>query len=63
MSFILNLLIIMSILKRKKKKFSIAFNLIGNILIINFIHTLTYILNWVTIINNDYVFKDKNNNN
>jgi hypothetical protein len=63
LSFILNLLIIISILKRKKQQYSIAFNLTGNILIINFIHTLTYILNWVTNIDNAYEFTDKNNNN
>ena len=60
-SFILNLLIIISILKRKKHKYTIAFNLTGNILIINFIHTLTYILNWVTNIDNPHIFYENNN--
>lgn len=60
-SFFLNLLIIISILKNKKLKFTIAFNLTANILIINFIHTCTYILNWVKNIN--YEFNDEKSNN
>lgn len=46
-SFILNLLIIILLLIRKKKKFSIALTLTGNILIINFIHTLSYSFEWI----------------
>lgn len=67
-SFILNLLIIIFLFIRKKKKFSIALTLTGNILLINFIHTLSYALEWIlkeddkslhimkngTVINNDY---------
>ena len=60
-SFILNLLIIISIIKRQKKKYTIAFNLTGNILIINFIHTCVYILNWVTNINKAYEFEENKN--
>ena len=62
-SFILNLLIVISLLKRKRQKYknTIAFNLVGNILLINFIHTVTYILNWVTNINNAYTFKKNKN--
>ena len=46
-SFILNLLIIISILKKKGKKISIAVILTGNILIINFIHTFSYSFEWI----------------
>ena len=46
-SFILNLIIIISLLKRKKKKFSVALILTGNILIINFIHTFCYSFEWI----------------
>ena len=60
-SFILNLLIIISILKRQKKHYTIAFNLTGNILIVNFIHTSAYILNWVTNINNALEFSENDN--
>ena len=42
-SIILNLLIVISLLKRKKKKNSIGLCLTGNILIINFIHSVSYI--------------------
>ena len=61
-SFILYLLILIALIKRKKKKYSVAFQLIGNILIINFIHTFSYILNWVTNINNAYSFNENNKN-
>ena len=54
-SFILNLIIIISILKKKRKKFSIALILTGNILIINFIHTFSYSFEWI--------LKEENNNN
>lgn len=46
-SFILNLLIIISLLKRKKKKFSVALILTGNVLIINFIHSFSYSFEWI----------------
>ena len=46
-SFILNLLIVLSILKKKKKKFSIALILTGNILLMNFIHTFSYSFEWI----------------
>ena len=46
-SFILNLLIIISIIKKKNRKFSIALQLTGNILIINFFHTFSYSFEWV----------------
>ena len=46
-SFILNLIILVILLKRKNKKYSIALQLTGNLLMINFIHTFAYLLNWV----------------
>ena len=46
-SLILNLLIIISLLKKKTSKFSIALILTGNILIINFIHTFSYSFEWI----------------
>ena len=58
-SIILNLLIVISLLKRKKKKNSIGLCLTGNILIINFIHSFSYILNWVTNIDNAYILDKK----
>lgn len=61
-SFILNLLILISLSKRKKKQNSIALVLTGNILIINFIHTFTYIFNWVTHLDDAYTFTNNNNN-
>jgi hypothetical protein len=45
---ILNLLIIISIIKSKTKKFSVAWQLTGNILLMNFIHSSAYLLNWVS---------------
>lgn len=56
-SFILNLLIVISLLKRKKKKFSIALILTGNILLMNFIHTFSYTFEWV--LKEDDVNKDR----
>ena len=53
-SFILNLLIVISLLKRKKKKFSIALVLTGNILIMNFIHTFSYSFEWVLKEDDEY---------
>ena len=58
-SIVLNLLIVISLLKRKKNKNSIGLCLTGNILIINFIHTFSYILNWVTNIDNAYILNEK----
>ena len=46
-SFILNLIIFVILCKRKNKKYSIALQLNSNLLIINFIHTFAYLLNWV----------------
>lgn len=46
-SFILNILIIIYILTRQKKKFSTALILTGNILLMNFIHTFTYSFEWI----------------
>lgn len=62
-SFILNLLIVISLLKRKRKrkKNSIGIGLTGNILIINFLHTFAYILNWVVNIDKGYTKKIGNN--
>ena len=59
-SFILNLLLILSYIKTKysKKiktgKNSFSFILIINILIANFIHTFSYLLNWMLFVNDDY---------
>jgi hypothetical protein len=47
LNFILILLIIISIIKKNRRKLSISFKLTGNILIMNFIHTLSYIFNWM----------------
>jgi len=47
---ILNLLIIISIIKSKTKKFSVAWALTGNILLMNFIHSSSYLLNWSSTI-------------
>jgi hypothetical protein len=46
-SLILNLLIIISIIKKKKNKYSIGLLITGNILLINFIHTFSYSFEWV----------------
>jgi hypothetical protein len=43
----LNLLIIISIIKKKKNKYSIGLLITGNILLINFIHTFSYSFEWV----------------
>ena len=57
-SIFLNLIIIISIVKRKIKKNPLALWLTGNILIMNFIHTFSYLLNWVTNLDNEYKFED-----
>ena len=61
-SFILNLLIIISLLKRKKKKFSIALILTGNVLIINFIHSFCYSFEWILKEEGKNFIIDKNGN-
>ena len=61
-SFILNLLIIISLLKRKKKKFSIALILTGNVLIINFIHSFCYSFEWILKEEGKNLIIDKNGN-
>ena len=53
-SLILNSLIIISIIKKKKTKYSIGLLLTGNILFINFIHAFSYSFEWV--------LKESNNN-
>ena len=59
-SFILNLLYIISYIKIKAakkikyKKNSFSFMLIINILIVNFIHSSSYLLNWMRYVKNDY---------
>ena len=60
-SFILNILIIISIIKKKNRKFSIALQITGNILIINFIHTFSYSFEWVLKDSDHvlYIFKDE----
>lgn len=46
---ILNLLIVISIIKSKTKKFSVVWALTGNILLMNFIHSTSYLLNWSSV--------------
>jgi hypothetical protein len=46
-NIILNLIIIISIFKKKKEKFSVALILTGNVLLINLIHTFSYSFEWV----------------
>ena len=59
-SFILNLLYIISYIKIKAakkikyKKNSFSFLVIINILIVNFIHSSSYLLNWMRYVKNDY---------
>lgn len=55
-SFILNLIMVISIKKRKRKNFlnPTALQLISNILIINFIHSFSYMLNWITNLDHPY---------
>ncbi len=62
-NIILDIIILISIIKTKKLKSSVALQLKGNILIINFIHTLSYTINWVTNISYDkgYKLKDEDN--
>ena len=62
-SFIFNILIIISIIKKKNRKFSIAFQLTGNILIINFIHSFSYSFEWVLKDSDHFLklFKDDTN--
>ncbi len=60
-NIILNLMIVISIIKKKRRKFSKSFELAGNILVINFIHTLSYIINWMTHLNSGITIKDHNN--
>lgn len=59
-SYILNLIMIISLKKRKRKTFLrlTSFQLISSILIINFIHTLSYIFNWITNLDNSYEFEN-----
>ena len=66
-SFILNLIYIISYLKiklEKRKKYktnSFSFILIINILIVNFLHTFAYFLNWMKYVKKDYYeFKENN---
>jgi hypothetical protein len=49
-SFILNLIMFISLKKRRMKNIinPISLQLISNILLINFIHSLSYMINWVT---------------
>ena len=58
-NLILNLLIIISIIKSKTKKFSVAWQLTGNILLMNFIHSSSYLLNWTSY---DKILIDENGN-
>jgi hypothetical protein len=58
-SFILNLMIFVILCKRKNKNYSIALQLTGNLLMINFIHTFAYLLNWVIHLDKSYKIKIK----
>ena len=62
-SFILNLIMIISLKKGKLRKSinPIAFQLISNILVISFIHSLSYMINWITNLDSAYTFEDNNN--
>ena len=62
-SFTLNIIIIISIIKKKNKKFSIALQLTGNILIINFIHTFSYSFEWVLKDSNHFFYLYKKEEN
>ena len=57
-SIFLNVIIIISIIKRKIKKNPIALWLTGNILIMNFIHTFSYLFNWTTNLDSSYKFEE-----
>ena len=46
-NIILNSIIILVIFIRKKKKFAAGIELTSNLLIVNFIHTLSYLIQWV----------------
>lgn len=56
-SFLLNLMIFVILCKRKNKKYSIALHLTGNLLMINFIHTFAFLLNWVIHLDEPYKLK------
>lgn len=60
LNFILLLLILISIIKNRKRRLSISLKLTANILIINFMHTLSYIINWVTNLDKAYVIDNNN---
>ena len=62
-SLILNLIMIISLKKGKLRKSinPIAFQLISNILVISFIHSLSYMINWITNLDSAYTFEDNNN--
>lgn len=57
-SFILNIFIIISIILTNKRKTSIALEITCNILFINFLHSLSYMFQWV-IKKDDYKLKIK----
>ena len=46
-NFILNSIIILVIFIRKKKKYAAGIELTSNLLVVNFIHTLSYLIEWV----------------
>ena len=67
-SFILNLLYILSYIKTKRKKRnnkknSFSFILIINILIANFLHTFSFIFNWMVNVRDNYYELPVDNNN
>lgn len=59
-SFFLNLMIFIILCKRKNKNYSIALKLNSNLLMINFIHTFAYLLNWVIFFDKPYKLEYNN---
>ena len=59
-SCILNLIMIISLRKGNLRKNinPVAFQLISNILVINFIHSFSFMINWVTNLDNAYILYD-----
>ena len=59
-NIILNIIIILVIFMKKKKKFAAGIELTSNVLVVNFIHTLAYLIQWIIKdnveinINNEY---------
>ena len=60
-SCILNLIMIISLRKGNLRKNinPVAFQLISNILVINFIHSFSFMINWVTNLDNAFILNDE----